>query len=239
MSTLYLVRHAQASFMAEDYDVLSELGHEQARKLGQRWADLDMRLDAVYCGPRRRQRHTAEIVGEALADAGLPWPELVVLDDLDEYHAEAMLRRFVPELAAQDELIHDLVESFGTADGRRERARQFEKLFQTVMRRWAENAFSAPDVESFGAFQSRTERVMTTLTEASGNGRQVAAFSSGGCIGTAVGSLLGTTGPTMLELGWTLNNCGICELLFSRARRSLSRYNDIAHLTDPSLWTYR
>ncbi|MEC8667907.1 MAG: histidine phosphatase family protein, partial [Pseudomonadota bacterium] len=34
MPTLYLIRHGQASFGADDYDVLSPIGHEQARALG-------------------------------------------------------------------------------------------------------------------------------------------------------------------------------------------------------------
>ena len=34
MGQLLLVRHGQASFGAEDYDVLSETGWEQGRRLG-------------------------------------------------------------------------------------------------------------------------------------------------------------------------------------------------------------
>lgn len=35
MSELYLVRHAQASFGAANYDQLSDLGHRQSRWLGE------------------------------------------------------------------------------------------------------------------------------------------------------------------------------------------------------------
>lgn len=225
--------------MAEDYDVLSDLGHAQARALGQRWARLELRLDAVWSGPRRRQRHTAEIVGEAMSEAGLPWPELRVLDELDEYHAEPMLKRFTPELAERDAQVRELVQAFAEAEGRRQRAQRFERMFQTMMRHWARGSFGAPDVESWPAFRARAERALETVLDTGGRGRRVAAFSSGGAIGTAVGSLLGTDDETMLELGWTLNNCGVCEILFSEGRRSLGRYNDIAHLSDPSAWTFR
>ena len=34
MGTLYLVRHGQASFGADDYDNLSPLGHQQSQRLG-------------------------------------------------------------------------------------------------------------------------------------------------------------------------------------------------------------
>ena len=37
MSMLHLVRHGQASFGADDYDKLSELGWQQSRRLGEYW----------------------------------------------------------------------------------------------------------------------------------------------------------------------------------------------------------
>ena len=46
MGTLYLVRHGQASFGAEDYDQLSELGARQSERLGQYLADKGLALDA-------------------------------------------------------------------------------------------------------------------------------------------------------------------------------------------------
>lgn len=45
MGILYLVRHAQASFLEQDYDKLSKLGKTQARLLGEYWARR-----GVVCG---------------------------------------------------------------------------------------------------------------------------------------------------------------------------------------------
>ena len=59
MSTLYLIRHGQASFGAEDYDVLSALGAEQARALGAYFAARRWPVDALYVGPRAR--HDAKV----------------------------------------------------------------------------------------------------------------------------------------------------------------------------------
>ena len=47
MSTLALVRHAQASFFADNYDQLSPVGEQQARLLGQYWVKRQMRFDAT------------------------------------------------------------------------------------------------------------------------------------------------------------------------------------------------
>ncbi len=40
MSSLFLVRHGQASFLERNYDKLSAKGEEQARILGRYWAGL-------------------------------------------------------------------------------------------------------------------------------------------------------------------------------------------------------
>ena len=99
MSQLLLVRHAQASFLDGDYDRLSELGRRQSRTLGQRWAALGQGFDRFVAGPRTRQRDTALECRGVLVAHGVAVPELEVLDGLDEYPAEEILRGLAPERA--------------------------------------------------------------------------------------------------------------------------------------------
>ena len=73
MSKLVLVRHGQASFFTDDYDKLSEMGHRQARVLGEYWICHGEHWDEVYHGSLRRQRESAESCGAAFTDAGLPF----------------------------------------------------------------------------------------------------------------------------------------------------------------------
>jgi len=47
---IYLVRHGQASFGAEDYDELSDLGARQSRLLGGWLASLKQPLSCVVTG---------------------------------------------------------------------------------------------------------------------------------------------------------------------------------------------
>src|SRR5438270_14034925 len=105
MSRLFLVRHGQASFLERNYDKLSAKGEEQSRMLGRYWAALNICFDRVYSGPRVRQRETARLVGEAYKAAGLPWPEPVVLDPFDEFQAEVVMERCLPELVESDSVI--------------------------------------------------------------------------------------------------------------------------------------
>ena len=60
MGVVLLVRHGQASFGADDYDVLSEIGWEQSRVLGRYLAERDLRPDVLLRGGMRRHRETAE-----------------------------------------------------------------------------------------------------------------------------------------------------------------------------------
>ena len=61
MSTLYLVRHGQASFGTDNYDQLSATGREQVQVLGNYFASLGERIDTIYSGALMRQRETAAV----------------------------------------------------------------------------------------------------------------------------------------------------------------------------------
>ena len=73
------MRHGQASFGADDYDVLSPRGHEQAVRLGEYWRGRGMAFDAVMTGTLRR--HTETFAGHCPRPADdarsdpLAWPE--------------------------------------------------------------------------------------------------------------------------------------------------------------------
>lgn len=68
MAEIILVRHGQANSAATDeggYDMLSDLGHQQARWLGGYLAQTDPHFDHVVCGDMRRHRETAAGIGVA------------------------------------------------------------------------------------------------------------------------------------------------------------------------------
>ena len=60
MGNLYLVRHGQASFGADDYDQLSELGVRQSVRLGQYLADKGLQFEAAYTGSLKRHTQTLD-----------------------------------------------------------------------------------------------------------------------------------------------------------------------------------
>src|SRR5947209_20338021 len=96
MSTLFVIRHGQASFLEQNYDKLSALGETQARLLGEYWAKRRVIFDRVLSGPRTRQRETARITGEAYKASGIPWPAVEMAPEFDEYHGDTVLDAALP-----------------------------------------------------------------------------------------------------------------------------------------------
>jgi broad specificity phosphatase PhoE len=89
MGVVLLVRHGQASYGADDYDVLSASGSEQSRVLGRALAAQGVEAAAVVHGAMRRQRDTATLLAES---AG--WPAATELDEgWDEFDHLGVLAR--------------------------------------------------------------------------------------------------------------------------------------------------
>ncbi len=98
MGSIYLIRHGQASFGADDYDVLSPTGIRQAEILGDHLLNLGVRFDRVLSGGLRRQQHTARAALERLESSGLATPELEVDPAFNEFEADAVIRAHLPDL---------------------------------------------------------------------------------------------------------------------------------------------
>jgi broad specificity phosphatase PhoE len=239
MSSLILVRHGQASFFAEDYDRLSDLGRNQAGLLGQFWDRRGLRFDEVYTGPRTRQQQTAELVGAGFVQTGASWPEPVVLPELDEYDLGGLLHRLAPELARQDRAFADSVARYRQSADDASRMRNFQKAFEMLTRHWVTTAPSLPGLETWPAFRTRVQRCLRHLVERPGRGRRVAVFTSGGFIGTVVQLALAAPDHIALEMGWRVRNCSLNEFVFTQDRLTLDGFNAVPHLDDPALWTYR
>jgi broad specificity phosphatase PhoE len=241
MSVLALVRHGQASFFSDDYDQLSPAGEAQARHLGDYWSSRSELFDEVYVGPRWRQQRTAKVVAARYRAAGQPWPEAIVLAELDEYDLGGLLGRLAPTLAYRDPTFADLVGTHRASTDERARARAFQRMFEMLLTHWQTATLDvrAMEVESWQAFRARVQRGLDRITGQPGRSRRVAAFTSGGFIGTAVGLVLSAPDRACLELNWRLRNGSLTHLLFSPGRLTLDDFNTLPHLRDPADWTYR
>src|ERR1700730_1133026 len=136
MSRVFLVRHAQASFLEPDYDKLSPTGETQAHVLGEYWARQRIAFDRVCTGPRVRHRDTENAVREAYATHGLNFPESAALPEFDEFQGDIVLEKSLPHLCQTNEHIRELEAAVRTANSPPQRRRNFQKLFETVVTMW-------------------------------------------------------------------------------------------------------
>lgn len=240
MSTLIVIRHGQASFLADNYDKLSALGERQARLLGECWAARRARFDRVYYGPCERQMRTGEIAGAALRAAGIDWPAAEVRDEFDEYPAEQVMKACLPVLQQRHEYLRKLVEDFYSAVEVEVKRRVFDKVLRDVSLRWMSGEVSAPDVPQWADFCARIERGVARIREECGRGVSVALFTSAGPMAATARVALGLTQHATMELTWSPRNAAFSEFLYTEERFSMATFNETPHLMgEPGLLTYR
>jgi broad specificity phosphatase PhoE len=239
MGHMFLIRHAQGSFLEAEYDKLSTIGNLQARRLGEFWASRRMVFQRVYSGPRVRQLNTARIVSDAYQEAGLEFPVPVVMDEFDEYEGEVVLRQCLSRLLEESSEIREYHHRFETSDTADEQRKSYQKLFEAVIGKWVDGAILVPDVESWPDFCARVGRGLSQVASSKNRGERVAIFSSGGPIGVAMQRALNLSPRDTLRVAWMSRNCSYGEFLFSGDRFTLSTFNAFPHLDDAALLTYR
>jgi broad specificity phosphatase PhoE len=211
MGTLYLVRHGQASFGADDYDQLSELGQRQSQRLGQYWAERGLRFDAVITGTLRRQQQTWDGIAQGLGSdlAPLVWP------GLNEYDSHAVIHTLHPAPLVKP----DTPELY----------RHHFRLLRDGLSQWMAGTVSPLGMPSYKDFVKGVTSALDHV-RAQHPGQKVLIVSSGGPIATAVGHVLGMSPESTIELNMRIRNSAVCELVFNPKRFSLLTYNTLPHL---------
>ncbi len=216
MTEIVLIRHAQASFAAEDYDQLSALGHEQARTLG-RWLQQTAVDGHWWRGSMLRHRQTAA--------ACMPQTASVQLDEhpgLNEFDHEDIIRVYRPELADHASLSQWLHKQ-------EQPGRSFQQLFVAACEAWITSEADVCYQESFASFRSRVLSALNTIVQ-QGPERQIV-VSSGGVISLLVQEALGLSASMILQLNWVLWNTSISRLrIRSSGQLQLMEFNSIPHL---------
>jgi broad specificity phosphatase PhoE len=216
MGTLYLVRHGQASFGAEDYDQLSPLGQQQSVRLGAYFQSKGIVFDTVLTGELRRQQQTYAGIRTGMG-ATAKAPEPLVWPGLNEYDSAAVIAAIHPNKLAKP----DTPELY----------RQHFRLLRDGLTQWMNGVVSPHGMPSYEAFRHGVTSALTHIrTHCEGT---VLLVSSGGPIATAVGHVLGTSPETTIELNMRIRNSAVSEMLFSPKRHTLLTFNTLAHLDAP------
>jgi len=241
MSTLYMVRHGQASFGQANYDRLSELGEQQMRLLGEYWLKGGLSIDAAYCGLLERQQKSGSCVAEKFVAAGKKFPAACPLHEFDEYETRHLLTGSLAAVIRDNPEIAQLVKEISAAGpvDLVNNKKNFQKIFSRAMAMWVDEKLKLPGMESWREFTGRVGRGIEKVMREQGPGKNVAVFTSGGPVSAAMQKALGLADLTALELGWVIMNGSVSEFRYSGEKFSLVSFNAVPHLREPALISYR
>lgn len=236
MGSIYLIRHGQASFGADDYDVLSPIGVRQAEVLGQHLLDLGVSFDRCVSGDLRRQQHTARAALEQYANAGLTPPTIEQDAAFNEFDADNVIRHLLPELLPQEpQALHIL------RNGAQNRA-EFQRLFALLIQRWVNGDYASTDAPTWPGFVSQVAGGLQRLLQLAQSKDNIAVFTSGGTITALLHLITGVTAEKAFELNWQIVNTSLSRLKFRGSDVALASFNSHAHLEllkAPELITFR
>jgi len=204
MSTLVLVRHAQAATFEKNSDRLTAIGDQQSIALGEFFRSRNISFDEIYSGTFERHTRTAELAG---------FREFQRMPEFNEYDAPGILRSAGHTGPAKDN-------------------RELQSRFDALMPLWMAGTLGAPGVETFAEFRARVQCGLRKIVEADRGSRRVVVFTSGGPIGVSVQTVVGAKEAMALELNWRIRNCSLTEFLFTRGRISLDSFNATPHLSE-------
>jgi broad specificity phosphatase PhoE len=216
VSEFYLVRHGQASFGAKNYDKLSELGHQQARWLGEYFASRDVSFSQAFMGDMVRHRETTQGIFDGLSQS----PVVTVDTGFNEFDFKSIGDSYLA-LNPQSRL----PENPKPAD--------FYRLLKLAMHAWSEDLLPEHSLaESWLDFKNRVQGALHQVCHQKRD-KPVLIVSSGGAISMLMSLVLGLNAKQVIELNMQVRNTSISHFYFNKSNIRLSSFNNIPHLDSP------
>jgi broad specificity phosphatase PhoE len=213
MGSVHLVRHGQASWGTDDYDVLSARGVQQSTALGTSWEAAGWAPTSAVAGSMKRHAQTAI----AAIDACGQGDGYDVDDGWNEFDHLAIARAHAPEALSAD-------------------PKEFQRLLNSALDGWI--AGEGQHAETYRQFVDRVLAAFSRVTAAAGPGQAVAVFTSGGPIALVASHLLTGDDSLFQRLNDIIINAGVTTVIVGSTGPRLLAFNESTHLPR-DLVTYR
>lgn len=203
MTTIYLVRHGQASFGAKSYDQLSPNGELQAKILGNFFQKILKEEPVVIAGSMQRHQQTAKIAMQQC----FPEAEILTNSTWNEFNHQQVFAQYEPRFNQPELLKEDVVKEKNPRE-------YLAKIFEGAIERWTGGEFHHEYEESWPDFKCRVETAMQDLCDqlAQTKPRYAVVFSSGGVISVAAGKILELSINRTFALNWSIANASLTTL---------------------------
>ncbi|WP_448211788.1 histidine phosphatase family protein [Colwellia sp. MEBiC06753] len=218
MASIYLVRHGQASFGQENYDQLSALGHDQARLLGESFADKGVVPSHIYAGNMLRHQQTQLNCLQALGANHLASQ---VSPNWNEFDHQQVLAAYNAEFASPSRML----QIFSKAANPNA---EFITVFQKALNQWIQGETQQGYTESWQQFIQRVQQGLAHVVANTAKGETSLVFTSGGVISVVVMLLLAIPEQQFLKLNMNMANCGVTKLKVTKLGPMLQVMNDFS-----------
>ncbi|MGA8987263.1 histidine phosphatase family protein [Aeromicrobium sp.] len=205
MGSVHLVRHGQASWGSDDYDVLSPVGVQQSVGLGTSWEASGWAPASVVAGSMKRHAQTAI----AAIDASGQGDGYDIDAGWDEYDHLAIARAHDPRALTKD-------------------PKAFQRLLNLALDEWI--AGRGDHAETYENFTARVMASFAAVAGDAGPGRSVAVFTSGGPIALVASHLLSGDGALFQRLNDVVINASITTVIVGSTGPRLLAFNESTHL---------
>ncbi len=205
MRTITLIRHSQASFGAENYDKLSDLGLAQCDLIGNAFKERNFPTSEeevrVVWGGQERHKETMEGVLKF-------WPyqgPVLKEERLGEFdHMDIIFKGeegFKPKAKIGIKLLFS-----------RNKDQTIERTFLKTLTRWVSGDFENEYKEPFSKFHKRTWEGLIEASDKFKDKKSIFIFTSGGVIASILLKVLKIEKENFIPLVWSLYNGSLTQL---------------------------
>lgn len=215
MLTIDLVRHGQASFGADNYDQLSELGERQCRWLGQHYRELGRHFDQVMIGTLHRHQQSLNAFEEGY---GQSFERVMTEEAFNEYDFHALVRAL--------EVKRGQVAVEGD-DPRK----VFFRTLGIALLDWMSGElddFLQPGEETWSQFEQRLGRAQQHLMNC--DAERLLVISSGGLISSLLGHAMECPAPQWFQLNLQMANSAVSKMIKTRSGMRVMGFNHTPHM---------
>ncbi len=231
MSKIFLIRHGQASFLAEDYDNLSDKGIKQSEALGSYFFKNDIYFDKIYIGNLKRHRQTFEAYSTTFIKKGTDLPQPVFLNELNEHHALEAFKLAYDEFIVVNKNAKLLIEEIKIKPELQHT--NYMQIFGLFFKEFVAGKYpsNGHPVQSWSDFRMQTKIGIAAVLENTNPNETIGVFTSGGTKSSIIGDSLELKEQKIYELNMAIRNSSFSQLYFSKNNLHILSINEIPHLS--------
>lgn len=210
MAQLVLVRHAQASFGEDDYDKLSDLGHQQSALLGEYFAHRKQHFDMVVTGDMLRHKQTARGILGANHHSGI-----VTDASWNEFDFETIVKAYLQKFPD-----HQPASQAPRSE--------WYKVLKAAMLCWSQETLNMPNNETWLDFCGRVNNGADFIKQS--EHKKVLVVTSGGAMAVFLMALLNLSVEQAVAFNLQIKNTSVNHFYFNKKGFQLNSFNGVPHL---------